>query len=83
MRELIKNVIFHKKELIFISKYITLTFCCTKFEVHYLCGATKLISGDTAPFVALLYTFEPYYEYTKNFLFYYMLLWKLLIVCIN
>jgi hypothetical protein len=32
-----------------------------KFEAHYLREAAKLISGDAAPFAALLYTFKPYY----------------------
>ena len=42
-------------------EYITPTICCTKFEVHYLRRDAKFILGDPAPFVTLLYTFEPYY----------------------
>jgi hypothetical protein len=61
MGELIKIVIFHEKGIIFISINITVTFCDTKLEVHYLRRAAKLIWGDPAPFVALLYTFESDY----------------------
>jgi len=42
MRELIKIVIFHEKEIIFTSINITLTFCYTKLEVHYLRTAAKI-----------------------------------------
>jgi len=43
MGELIKIVIFHEKGIIFISINITVTFCDTKLEVHYLRRAAKLI----------------------------------------
>jgi len=36
MRELTKIVIFQEKEILFISGYIMLMFCYTKFEVHCL-----------------------------------------------
>jgi len=38
-----------------------LTSGCTKYEVHYVRRVAKLIWGDAALFVALLYNFEPYY----------------------
>jgi hypothetical protein len=41
MRELINIVIYHEKEIIFTSINITLTFCYTKLEVHYLRRAAK------------------------------------------
>ena len=43
MHELVKIIIFNEKEIIFISVYITLSLCCTKFEVHYLLRAAKFI----------------------------------------
>ena len=83
MRELIKNATFYEKKLIFISIYVTLTFCCTKFEVHYLCRAAKLIWSDTALFVALLYILEPYFIFLYIYLpiiyillYFYNIIWK-------
>ena len=44
-----------------LYQLLLLKFCCTQFEVHYLSRAAELILGDPAPFVTLLYNFEPYY----------------------
>jgi len=42
MCEVIKIVIFHEKEVIFVSIYITLTFCCPKFELQNWYEAIQL-----------------------------------------
>jgi hypothetical protein len=57
MRELIKIVIFHEKEIIFKSIYITLTFYCTKFEVNFYIE----LQNRSEAIQFHLFTFEPYY----------------------
>jgi hypothetical protein len=48
MRELPEIEMFHEEGIIFKSIYITLNFCCTIFEFHYLRIFTKFITDDPA-----------------------------------
>jgi len=58
MRDLIKVVIFHEKQIIFISIYNKTTLCSTKFDVHCLSRAAKLMrwSSSVCCFVVQLWS---------------------------